>query len=200
MSSIDNKSQLTVTAPLKLAPSMASKSPNVSSKFPNNGSSSKIPSLGASSKSPTLNTSAAAKRPKSAAVVAADKLEDINKQIADIRKLRQEASHNTNGRVNGPKKNYDQKPKKTFHHSNLDFVIGEIVYSPYMTKPQERYPEQTFKMVGKLRDMKRRGVSFLTVPEHEKPYCEKEVKNIFIKEVVNYMPAFSDPELVRDIH
>jgi hypothetical protein len=24
------------------------------------------------------------------------------------------------------------------------------------------------------------------------------VKNIFIKEVVNYMPAFSDPELVRD--
>jgi hypothetical protein len=54
-------------------------------------------------------------------------------------------------------------------------------------------------MVGKLRDMKRRGVSFLTVPEHEKPYCEKEVKNIFIKEVVNYMPAFSDPELVKHI-
>ncbi len=139
--------------------------------------------------------SAKIKSPNRRKSTASEKLEAINKQIADIRKQRQEATA-SDGRVMGLRIDYSQRPKKTFHHPKLEYVYGEIVYSPYMTKPQEKYPEETFQMVGKLRDMKKKGLSFSDVPHEEKPYNERSVKNKFISEVVNYNPCFSPPEYV----
>ncbi len=125
------------------------------------------------------------------------KLETITKQLADVRLKRTELKKYDDGRIYGPKKDYTTVPKKLFSHPKLDFVYGEIMYSPYMTNPKDNYPKETYQMADKLKSLKHKNVAFKDLPAEEKPYDEKQLKKLFIREVCNYNPKFNVPKSVR---
>ncbi len=119
------------------------------------------------------------------------KLEEINKQLAAIRKEREESSSKKSGRVLGKRTDYSKRPKKSFHHPNLEYVMGELIYSPYRTHPLAKYPEETFRMNDKLKDLRKSGCKFDDLPEQEKPYDVQQVRKSFVKEIANYNPGFN---------
>ena len=130
---------------------------------------------------------------------AQQKLDDITKKLAEIRTKRSELKRFDDGRIYGPKKDYTKVPKKLFSHPKLDFVYGEIMFSPYLTNPQESYPKTTYTMSDTLKSLKQKNLSFKELPPEEKPYDETMLKKMFIREVCNYNPKFNVPKAVSDI-
>lgn len=71
------------------------------------------------------------------------------------------------------------------------------MYSPYMTNPKDNYPKETYQMADTLKSLKHKNVAFKDLPAEEKPYDEKQLKKLFIREVCNYNPKFNIPKSVR---
>jgi hypothetical protein len=133
----------------------------------------------------------------SSSVGADEKLAILTQQLNEVRAERARMEGGKSGRVYSPPTDYSQKPKKTFHHPKLDYVFGEIVYSPYLTPPLEQYPETTFTKVEELRDLKRKGKIISKLPKEQQPFNPKWAKNTFIREVVNYKVSYGAPGAVR---
>lgn len=127
------------------------------------------------------------------------KLEKISEQLAEVRAKRLTMKRFDDGRVRGPPRDYTSVPKKLFSHPRLEYVYGEIMHSPYMTNPTDRYPKTTYTMVETLKGFKQKGVAFKDIPETEKPYDDMEMKKQFIKEVYNYNPKFNIPKMVSQV-
>ena len=90
-----------------------------------------------------------------------------------------------------PPINHAEKPKKTFSHPKLDFIYGEVMSSPYLTKPLDPYPREVFTVVHQLRELKRQGVKAIKdLPAEKQPYNPTKTRNAFIREVVNYEVSF----------
>lgn len=124
------------------------------------------------------------------------KLESINQQIAELRQKRFEEM-----RLGGPKKPLSPpKPKKrkkqsvnaNFHHPKLEYVYGEVIYSPYMVSPNKTYPKEYFEVPKKLRELKRDGLRLKKVEKEKRPYNLDETRKRFIDEVINYHVCFTD--------
>lgn len=119
-----------------------------------------------------------------------EKLDDINKKLAEVRQQRLESEKKDK---KPQKKRSVGTTKSSFHHPKLDYVIGEIVHSPYMTKPQEAYPSETFRVQEKLRELKRTGSKLSELPHEERPFDMEETKSRFIEEVVKYNVTYTLP-------
>lgn len=119
------------------------------------------------------------------------KLEEINAQLAAIRKEREESTAKKTGRVMGKRTDYSKRPKKSFHHPNLELVMGELIYSPYRIHPLATYPDETFRMSEKLKELRQNGQKFEELPDEEKPFDLKHVKRSFMSEIANYNPGFN---------
>ena len=128
---------------------------------------------------------------KSTKVSAEEKLKKINEELAKVRKEREEASQKRTGRVLGKRTDYSKVPKKSFHHPKIEYLYGEIMYSPYLTPPLQTYSKKTFEVSDKLKDLKRKGLKFEEIPDEEKPYDAKSMRNKFIKDIANYNPGFN---------
>ena len=126
-----------------------------------------------------------------------DKLEEINQKLAEIRKKRQEfdAESSTQKKKKSKSQLKSEKStlKKSFHHPKLDYIIAEIVYSPYMTKPNESYSQETFRMPEKLSELKKKTSKLDELPPEEHPFDLKEVKGRFLNEVANFNVSFVMP-------
>ena len=81
--------------------------------------------------------------------------------------------------------------KLKFRHPNEDRVFGEIVYSPYMTKPEVKYNRKMYTVQAKLAELRKDGLSVRDLPESERPYDIKETRKALIKEVHEFEPRFS---------
>ncbi len=89
------------------------------------------------------------------------------------------------------RKPVEHKNKLELHHPNLEYVYGQVLYSPYLTKPLDPYPQKTLKGVDKLNELKNKGYSkFKDIPQGERPYDVKAAKKEFIKEVIMYHPCY----------
>ncbi len=128
-----------------------------------------------------------------------DKLQEINQKLAEVRKKRMEFEQG-----DGPKrpaarrKSAAEGPRKSFHHPKLDYVMAEIVYSPYMTKPNESYSQETFRVPEKLSELKKKAQKIDDLPKEEVPFDMQEIKGRFINEVANYNVSFVMP--VSDLY
>lgn len=123
-----------------------------------------------------------------------DKLEEINQKLAEIRKKRLEFdAESSTQKKKKSKAQQKSSLKKSFHHPKLDYVIAEIVYSPYMTKPNESYSEETFRMPEKLSELKKKTSKLEDLPPEEQPFDFKEVKGRFLNEVANFNVSFVMP-------
>ena len=139
---------------------------------------------------------------KLASLTPEERLAELEIQIADVRQQKSLLEAGKSGRVYSPPTDYSKKPKKSFHHPKLDFVYGEIIYSPYLTPPLEQYPETTFTMVEELRELKRKGTKKISkLPKEKRPFNTAWARNTFIREVVNYkvsyVPKGSEKKQVR---
>jgi len=124
------------------------------------------------------------------------KLEQITEQLKAIRLKRSTLKKYDDGRVYGPKTDYTTVPKKFFSHPRLDYVYGEIMHSPYLTNPKDRYPKAVYTMSETIKELKHKGITFNEIPESERPYDQAQMKRSFIKEVCNYNPKFNIPKTV----
>lgn len=125
------------------------------------------------------------------------KLEEINKQLAEVRQKLAEKhgqDHTHHARKKSPKQTQHGRKKPELHHPKLDFVLGEVVFSPYMTKPLDPYPQETFEVPKKLHDLRRKlnsSESMANVPKDELPYDVEYIKDRFLREVANFSVSFS---------
>lgn len=84
------------------------------------------------------------------------------------------------------------KKKVLLYHPHLELVIGDIMYSPYLTSPlNPNYPSTIYTMADTLRSMKEKGVTFNSLGKGNAPYDVDEMKRKFIDEVINYIPSYS---------
>lgn len=121
------------------------------------------------------------------------KLEEIRKQKSELKDIVSTAKNAVKGE--GKKVDYSKRPKKLFSHPKLEYVYGEIVYSPYMCSPIEHYPKETFTVHKKLQELRAKEVQANCVLEGEEPvdlslpYDVRKTKNAFIK-IVNYKAKY----------
>lgn len=87
----------------------------------------------------------------------------------------------------------DKNKKKQFYHPNLDFVMAEMAYSPYLCAPDEKYTSKTFlsAKVGELRFVKKAEA------EKKIPYDLSVAKRRFMTEIVSFNPSFTIPKRVK---
>jgi hypothetical protein len=87
----------------------------------------------------------------------------------------------------------EKNKKKQFYHPNLDFVMAEMAYSPYLCAPDEKYTSKTFlsAKVGELRFEKK------TEAEKKIPYDLSVAKRRFMTEIVSFNPSFTIPKRVK---
>lgn len=135
-------------------------------------------------------------------ISAKDKLDEINQQLAAVRlKLATLQHDNKSPHKSPPREHGDKhgekhgKYKSAFHHPKLDLVMGEIVNSPYMTAPMDRYPQETFSVPQKIQELKNKH-SAEDIPREELPYDVNEIKHRFLDEVVNYNVSYAAPHMV----
>ena len=145
-----------------------------------------------------------------------DKLERITQQLAEVRAERAAITTNKSsvkrkkGKKNvetsrpvspalslpgspGSKSNSGlsfAKPKLKLLHPKLDLVFGEIMYSPYMTKPQDEYSKKMYRMNEKLKELKTHDVRIKDLPPKERPYNFTDIKEQFVDEVINFNPSY----------
>ncbi len=133
----------------------------------------------------------------------AELIDELAVKINEIRKQRLEMDHKyTNSKAKKKKADPNRhKFKLEFHHPNLEYVYGQVLYSPYLTKPLDPYPEKTLKGVDKLNELKSKGYyKFEDIPEEERPYDVKQAKKEFIKEVIKYHPSYLATDVRRIIY
>jgi hypothetical protein len=122
---------------------------------------------------------------------ATEKLDEITKQIHELRHQRHQTMiGQSKGRKFGPKTDYSSRPIRKLHHPKLEYIYGEIVFSPYLTKLSKPYPKEVYSMSAKLKDLKREGFDFASASPDQLPFDVKKTKNEFIREVVNFEPNF----------
>jgi hypothetical protein len=119
-----------------------------------------------------------------------EKLEEISVRLAEVRKKRAEFDGNKKPK---PQSRSSVSKKKSFHHPKLEYVMAEVVYSPYMTKPNEHYSQETFRIPEKLRELKKKSNRIQTLPKEEQPFEFKEIRGRFMDEVANYNVSFAMP-------
>jgi hypothetical protein len=119
------------------------------------------------------------------------RVDEITAQINEIRKKRLEMSGVKEEKPGTPKRDITKIPKRVFHHPNLDFIIGEVVYSPYMTNPLDRYPSQTFTVVEEVRKYKQKGLKYQDIPKEKVPFDIKLSRSTFRREVLDFRPSFT---------
>ncbi len=139
-------------------------------------------------------------------------LTELTKQINEIRRLRREfeksnSDEGTSAAVkalNEKKKieiqkqmALEKKMKSTLYHPNLEYILGEVVHSPYMTKPLDKYPEKTFTLVHELREYKRQGIKYKDLPKEKVPYSVEEIKKTFVNDIMHFKPNYSAVERTR---
>lgn len=119
------------------------------------------------------------------------RLEEINTKLAEVRKRRLQFAKVKGG---SPHKQKVQYPKRTskMHHPHLDFVLAEVAFSPYLTKPDEPYSRSVIKIPDKLRALKHKNIKLAELPKEEKLLDMKKVKDIFINEVFRYNSSFTN--------
>ena len=140
-----------------------------------------------SSTTPDVSNRIPSSPKKNAKQTPEEKIEEINKQLAEVRHKRAEmTSFANNTRVKTEK----TEKKKQLHHPKLDFVLAEVVHSPYMTKPNEHYTADTFYAGTQLRELKKRASSFSQLPVGERPFDAKEIKSKFVKEISQFNATF----------
>ena len=119
------------------------------------------------------------------------KLDSIQKQIDAVKEQRLKLSPTKRRKKLAPPIDHNEKPKKHFQHPKLEYVYGEIIYSPYLTPPLDPYPEEVFSKTAELRELKRLGVQTISeLPVERQPYNPKVAKNTFIRDVINYKVSF----------
>lgn len=125
-----------------------------------------------------------------------EKLKIINEQLAEVKKKRLEfdrANSPPKRRAKKAEKSHERPKKPALYHPKLDYIMGQIVYSPYMVNPRHAYPRETFDVPEKLYDLKRKSPKLKELPEDLHPFDLKEIKKKFMKEVVNYNVSFTMP-------
>lgn len=157
-------------------------------------SSSACPSVGKDAA--TSNSSIVSSLSKKKGTDTQGKLNAINQQLAEVRKKLADRHSSQQVKHHKPKEKQTiqtkrKSAKKTFHHPKLDFVLGEVVFSPYMTKPLDPYPQETFEVPKKLHELKKKVVEGSDVPKDELPYDVDFVRNRFIHEVANFSVSFN---------
>ena len=132
------------------------------------------------------------------------KLDEINQKLAEVRRKRLEFEAGSSSSTTKKSKNKSKTAKsasktdtkalkKSFHHPKLDYVLAEIVYSPYMTKPNESYSQETFRIPEKLSELKKKASKLEELPAEDQPFDLEEVKGRFLNEVANYNVSFVMP-------
>lgn len=98
---------------------------------------------------------------------AEEKLKEITEKIAQIRlqrrqlspdgkdtdkrksNKRSELAHRQSPKPGSPSSpGFDAKIVREYFHPQLEYVIAEVAYSPYMTSPIESYPSHTLHLSG----------------------------------------------------
>ena len=142
------------------------------------------------------------------------KLLEINAKLAEVRRLRlqamdssknsgdQSSSSNSQSAAPHHRKKVEKKAKvvrsnTTLHHPKLDFVVGEVVFSPYMTKPHMPYPDAVFRIPEKLRELKKRNEKLKDLPVEEQPYDLQLAHEVFVNEVIRYNGSFLQDKVGR---
>lgn len=139
-------------------------------------------------------------------------LTELTNQINEVRRLRREfeksnSNEGTSAAVkalNEKKKleikkqlALEKKMKSTLYHPNLEYILGEVVHSPYMTKPLDKYPEKTFTLVHELREYKRQGIKYKDLPKEKVPYNVEVIKKTFVDDIMHFKPNYSAVERTR---
>lgn len=86
-------------------------------------------------------------------------------------------------------KNYSKYPHKKFGHPQLEYTIAEIMNSPYLANPLDKYPEKNNKLSLKIKELKKAGIKYHDLNEEEKPFDYKELMKRFNDEVCYYLPG-----------
>jgi len=122
------------------------------------------------------------------------KIADIDIKLTEIRKLKAEVSPI---KKHHPKPAPPKKVKNKLFHPKIEYVFGEVLSSPYMTKPLDSYPKTTYSIPEELRELRRQGyTSFKDIPSEKLPYDPVEIRSVYIKEVLNYHPNY----LMTEVH
>ncbi len=139
-------------------------------------------------------------------------LTELTNQINEVRRLRREfEKSNSNEGTSAAVKALNEKKKleikkqlalekkmrSTLYHPNLEYILGEVVHSPYMTKPLDKYPEKTFTLVHELREYKRQGIKYKDLPKEKVPYNVEEIKKTFVDDIMHFKPNYSAVERTR---
>jgi hypothetical protein len=136
------------------------------------------------------------KAPSSSSLVTAD-IDELQRKINEVRKQREAIGHENQSksphkkRIKSPEIKKKKKNKDALYHPNLAYILGEIVHSPYMTSPLEKYPTRTFTIVEELRTLKREGKKYKDLPKDKRPYKIDDIKKTFVKEVVEFKPCYT---------
>jgi hypothetical protein len=120
-------------------------------------------------------------------------LAEINAQLAEIRKKRQDLSVHRMEPFNSPNPNRDilKAPKKVYHHPNFEYIVGQITSSPYLTNPLKKYPDQTFTVIEEVRKLKQQGIKYKDLKKEQVPFDYPSAKETFTKEIINFHPSFA---------
>ena len=117
----------------------------------------------------------------------AKKLASIDEQLAEVARQK-EALEPKKDKHYTKKIDHSKKPK-SFSHPKLDFVYGEVAFSPYLTKPLILTRDNFYE--EELRELKRLGVNKINkLPKNKQPYDPKKVYKTFIDDVINYEVSF----------
>lgn len=89
-------------------------------------------------------------------------IDELQRKINEVRRQREAIGHENQSKSPHKKRiksdtKKTKKKKDALYHPNLAYILGEIVHSPYMTSPLEKYPTRTFTIVEELRTLKREG-------------------------------------------
>ena len=86
-------------------------------------------------------------------------------------------------------KNYSKYPHKRFGHPQLEYTIAEIMNSPYLANPLDKYPKENNKLSLKIKELKKAGIKYHDLNEEEKPFNYEELMKRFNDEVCYYLPG-----------
>lgn len=126
------------------------------------------------------------------------KVDELVSKINEIKKMRMDSNASKNyGRVKKDKDTKQQKKKKGYHHSKLEYVLADIALSPYLTRPDDKYPASTVKKYADLMEFKSKGISYKDIPKEKIPVDIEDAKAIFVHEVINYSVAQENEERMR---
>jgi len=98
--------------------------------------------------------------------------------------------------VGGGGKKAKGKKLEKMYHPNLKFVIAEMAYSPYLTKPEVNYTERAMRtapQLAKIRFETKQAGTRVDKAALRAVCSLKEAKQTWEKEVKNYVEAFSAP-------